>query len=181
MDSSRQCTAHLSDGSGRRCQKAAIRGGTVCTTHGGSAPQVQRSAAERLAALSEPAAAGLGAALANAVKSQNWPQVIQAAKAILDRAGHPAGVELKIEEAQTPAHEGWAATLTEDEERVAKGLFARALSRQGKPDALTGLEPDGAGAFVTALANVLRAEWTKALPPAPPEVDVTPLDEVKIR
>lgn len=41
----RRCTA-TSKGSGARCKRAAIPGGTVCATHGGSAPQV-RDAAER--------------------------------------------------------------------------------------------------------------------------------------
>lgn len=46
-----QCTANTS-GSGNRCKKGAIKGGTVCATHGGSAPQV-KAAAQRRYALSE--------------------------------------------------------------------------------------------------------------------------------
>lgn len=42
-----QCTAHTS--SGARCRRHAIRGGTVCATHGGRAPQVKAAAARRLA------------------------------------------------------------------------------------------------------------------------------------
>lgn len=45
MDDSRRCTG-ISSRSGKRCKKAAIKGGTVCATHGGAAPQV-RAAAER--------------------------------------------------------------------------------------------------------------------------------------
>lgn len=41
MDTSR-CTAHRSDGT--PCQAPAIRGGTVCQAHGGSAPAVRRRA-----------------------------------------------------------------------------------------------------------------------------------------
>lgn len=41
MKPERQCQAKSSR-SGRRCQKAAIQGGTVCRTHGGAAPQVRR-------------------------------------------------------------------------------------------------------------------------------------------
>src|SRR3990167_9782814 len=44
-----QCAAHLRDGSGKRCRKSAKLGMTVCGSHGGSAPQVERKAAERLA------------------------------------------------------------------------------------------------------------------------------------
>jgi hypothetical protein len=39
-----QCTAHSSSDPTRRCKRSAIRGGTVCATHGGSAPQVALSA-----------------------------------------------------------------------------------------------------------------------------------------
>lgn len=40
-----RCVAHKKDG--ERCKKAAIKGGKVCRSHGGAAPQVQRSARER--------------------------------------------------------------------------------------------------------------------------------------
>ncbi len=51
MDESRKCKAVRG---GRRCKKWAIRGGMVCQTHGGGAPQVKRAAAERLADLIDP-------------------------------------------------------------------------------------------------------------------------------
>jgi HEAT repeat protein len=47
------CTAHRSDGT--PCRKAPILGGTVCDVHGGRAPQVKRSAQERLAMMVDPA------------------------------------------------------------------------------------------------------------------------------
>lgn len=49
----RKCTAKSSR-TGRPCQHAPIKGGTVCLTHGGRAPQVKRKAAERLADLIDP-------------------------------------------------------------------------------------------------------------------------------
>lgn len=45
MDPTRRCTA-TSGRTGQPCRKPAILGGTVCATHGGSAPQV-RAAANR--------------------------------------------------------------------------------------------------------------------------------------
>lgn len=42
----RRCTA-TAKGSGQRCKRAAIPGGTVCAKHGGSAPQVRAKAQER--------------------------------------------------------------------------------------------------------------------------------------
>lgn len=44
----RQCTAR-SKTTGRRCEKAPIKGGTVCTAHGGLAPAVRAAAARRVA------------------------------------------------------------------------------------------------------------------------------------
>ena len=53
MDDARRCTAK-STRSQQRCKKAAILGGTVCRTHGGSAPQVRKKAKERLEDLIDP-------------------------------------------------------------------------------------------------------------------------------
>ena len=53
-----RCVAHSR--SGERCKRSAIVGGTVCTQHGGKAPQVQAKAAERIKALEEPAIDRLG-------------------------------------------------------------------------------------------------------------------------
>lgn len=53
MDDSRQCRATVRS-TGQRCKKAAILGGSVCATHGGSTRHVKRKAAERLADLIDP-------------------------------------------------------------------------------------------------------------------------------
>ena len=47
MIPSTQCTA-TSKRSGERCRRMAIRGGTVCPMHGGSAPAVKESARQRI-------------------------------------------------------------------------------------------------------------------------------------
>jgi hypothetical protein len=81
-----RCTAHISDGS-RPCERWAINGSNVCGTHGGRAPQVKRSARERLAELVEPALEGLHKAL----KSKDLPTIVRASQIVLDRCGfHPS-------------------------------------------------------------------------------------------
>ena len=86
MNESRRCTAHSSQ-TGKRCKKAAILGGNVCTSHGGRAAQVQRSARERLAELIEPALEGL----LKALKSNDLPTIVRASQIVLDRCGfHPS-------------------------------------------------------------------------------------------
>lgn len=81
----RQCTAK-STRSGERCTKAPIKGGTVCATHGGSAPQVRRKAAIRLLELVDPAIAVLAREMVQADKSADRQR---AANSVLDRAGVP--------------------------------------------------------------------------------------------
>jgi hypothetical protein len=77
-----QCRAHSSQ-TEKRCKKQAIAGGTVCATHGGSAPQVRKAAALRVLELVNPALANL----AKDLKSQN-PSIRQRATFdVLDRAG----------------------------------------------------------------------------------------------
>lgn len=47
----RKCAGHISSGprKGQPCEKWAIRGGTVCYSHGGNAPRVKSAARQRLA------------------------------------------------------------------------------------------------------------------------------------
>ena len=84
------CSANRTNGT--PCRKAAIAGGTVCPTHGGSAPQVKEAARLRILALVDPALGVLARAVRprKAVKGRPWEptsQEISAAKDILDRAG----------------------------------------------------------------------------------------------
>lgn len=81
----RQCTAK-SQTTGNRCTKAPIKGGTVCATHGGSAPQVRRKATLRLLELVDPAIGTLAREMVQADKSADRQR---AANSILDRAGMP--------------------------------------------------------------------------------------------
>lgn len=72
MDESRRCTA-TSHGTGERCRRSAIRGGTVCRTHGGAAPQVQRKAAQRLAIMTGQEALER---LSNHARADVWPAIL---------------------------------------------------------------------------------------------------------
>jgi hypothetical protein len=134
MDDSRRCTAHLTDGSGTRCRKAAISGGTVCASHGGSAPQVKRSARERLLEAADPAAARL----VRALESEDERAAIRAAQIILDRAGlHPTqAVELTGKDGR-PVQEGvhWLQHCTLEEKRAILEIAERATARMkgGEP------------------------------------------------
>jgi hypothetical protein len=86
-----QCKAHSSR-SGKRCNRSAIAGATVCATHGGSAPQVRKAAALRVIALIDPALANL----ASDLKSKN-PTIRQKATFdVLDRAGLKAVDKLQL-------------------------------------------------------------------------------------
>lgn len=78
----RRCTAR-SKRSGERCKRAPIVAGTVCPSHGGLAPQVQASARQRLDALVVPAIATMN----RAVRSNDLPTALNAAKTLLKSAG----------------------------------------------------------------------------------------------
>lgn len=80
----RTCAAKRSNG--QPCNKPPIKGGTVCATHGGSAPQVRRKAALRLLELVDPAISTLAREMVQADKSADRQR---AANSLLDRAGVP--------------------------------------------------------------------------------------------
>lgn len=79
-----------------RCGKRAVAGAAVCGTHGGAAPQVKRSARQRLAAMVDPALE----ALADIVEGRVWDATpadrLRATKMILDRTGYPARTEVSL-------------------------------------------------------------------------------------
>lgn len=77
----RRCTAKSSR-TGQPCKKYAIDGGTVCNTHGGSAPQVKAKALDRLMALQHPAIDRLD----KLINQDAFPSVAYAAsRDVLDR------------------------------------------------------------------------------------------------
>lgn len=97
-----KCTAHRTDGE-TPCGNWAIRGGTVCRYHGGSAPQVKAAAERRwearLAAMVDPALERLERLSAGA---ESESVRLRATDSILDRGGvrvesaDSLGVEVRI-------------------------------------------------------------------------------------
>lgn len=82
-DITRQCRAHNREG--EQCRQHAIRGGAVCVTHGGRAPQVRQSADARLAAMVDPLLTEL---FRIARSGENDAVRLAAIKDALDRAGY---------------------------------------------------------------------------------------------
>lgn len=78
-DHGSRCTASTS--AGRPCRRPPIAGGTVCATHGGSAPQVKAAAARRLQL----------AAAARELAVLGEPIAIDPAAALLSLVHHKAG------------------------------------------------------------------------------------------
>jgi len=90
-----QCTAHRKNSD--RCKNDAIKGGSVCRVHGGSAKQVREAAQRRLATLVDPA---IGT-LAKSLKSKQGNVALGAARDILDRAGFKPTDKTEIEQKTT--------------------------------------------------------------------------------
>jgi HEAT repeat protein len=84
LDEGRRCRAHSTQHGGQ-CGQHAIKGGTVCRVHGGSAPQVKRSAQERLAEMVDPLLTEL---FRIAQSGESDAVRLAAIKDALDRAGY---------------------------------------------------------------------------------------------
>lgn len=79
--------------SGERCRKYAIRGATVCASHGGAAPQVRRAAAERLRALQDRAVDRI----ADVLETDDPKLALDASKTVLDRTGLGPSSKTEVE------------------------------------------------------------------------------------
>lgn len=91
-DPSRQCTAKAK-GTGNRCGKYAIPGGTVCKNHGGAASQVKNKAKLRLLEMVDPALKELNRIMLTGADDK---VKLAAVKDILDRAGVPRQTETTV-------------------------------------------------------------------------------------
>lgn len=92
-----QCTAHKRT-SGDRCKLPAIKGGTVCRRHGGSAPQVQRSARERFNDAIDPAINLMHKQLQRAANGElSVAEEQNLMKIVFDRTGFVPGKQVNID------------------------------------------------------------------------------------
>lgn len=111
-----KCTAHRTDG--HPCQAKAIKGGTVCRVHGGSAPQVKAKAMQRLLQAADPAAAQL---VELALRGGTESVKLQAIRDLLDRAGLQAAQKI---EAEVTHHDG-DSDLDREIERLLETMASR--------------------------------------------------------
>lgn len=88
-----QCRAKRSNG--LPCKNRPVKGAAVCRIHGGGAPQVQKSAKQRLLELVNPALAELHRILED--KKSDDHVKIKAIQTVLDRTGFARGVQISVE------------------------------------------------------------------------------------
>lgn len=90
QDAAHRCVAHKRDG--ERCKKAAIRGATVCRSHGGATPQVQRKARERFNDNIDPMIETAARYIKDAAEGKLDPmEALAWAKFVADRTGFVPG------------------------------------------------------------------------------------------
>lgn len=96
----RRCVAHKHNGD--RCLKAAIKGATVCRTHGGATKHVKNAARVRLENAAELMAKQL---LGIAVGAESESVKLAAIRDALDRAGLKAPSEVVLSQGDTKPYE----------------------------------------------------------------------------
>ncbi|MDA4105706.1 hypothetical protein [Mycolicibacterium holsaticum] len=95
----RRCVARSSR-TGKRCRRWAIKGGTVCPTHGGSTVSVKRKARERIERAAEQMAREL---LGIATSAESEAVRLAAVRDALDRAGLNPKTAVEVDVGPTPA------------------------------------------------------------------------------
>lgn len=108
--SENRCTA-TAKSTGERCQRPAIKGGTVCYQHGGGAPQVQKKAQERLDRMADEVTADMQSMaedLADAYEDAELDEKLAIESALervwvktLDRTGHGPTEKRELEAEHT--------------------------------------------------------------------------------
>lgn len=118
----RRCRGHLKNG--EQCHKPAIRGSTVCRTHGGAAPQVVAAARARLANAADSMASNL-VGLARTAESEAVR--VRATEGVLDRVGIGRTTEVEIGPVKPKPYE-------EIFESIGGGTRAESRARRGVED-----------------------------------------------
>jgi len=93
----RQCSS-TSKRTGQQCGQYVAPGFTVCKWHGAKAPQVQKTARQRLAEEVMPAIARLATERDNEEATPS--ERIRASTAILDRSGYGPSVNVQLDDAR---------------------------------------------------------------------------------
>lgn len=128
---------------GKQCKRWAIRGSTVCAFHGGRAPMVRAAARRRMLELVGPAFETLLECMADT--EARWQDRVQAAIAVLDRAGFGPKATLTIEDERSQE----LSRLSDETLAARAEELARVLRESGRRlppiDAeVVGSEEDGA-------------------------------------
>ncbi|BBZ34115.1 HGGxSTG domain-containing protein [Mycolicibacterium confluentis] len=146
-----KCSARSSR-TGKPCQKYPVAGATVCRTHGGSAPQVQKAARRRL----EQAADALVQRLLGIALDGTAPDqvALSAVLAALDRAGLSVKSTVGVEVSAKPWEQVMDAVFT-PLETTSRDAYRAA--RDGHPPALAE-SPALDGVAVAEVADVIDAE-----------------------
>lgn len=144
-DPKRRCKAHLSNGSGARCRKWAIRGGTTCATHGSSTKNAKRKARERLE-LAQDAMARELLGLATGAASETVK--LAAIKDALDRGGLIAPRTIEVEVTARP----WEKVI--EDAALESGSRSDYRASVGRPDpAELPHPPDGEDSGIRVLGE----------------------------
>jgi hypothetical protein len=158
-----RCTGRSSQ-TGEPCKAWAIKGSTVCTAHGGRAPQVKKAARERLERQEAERAAAL----------YGLPREVDPHTALLGELWRTQGYvdwlegELTADEAKR-VQEGWRSTLMEERRHLANvardciraGIEERRVTlaeQQGQllAQAISGILADLGIAISPEVGNVVR-------------------------
>lgn len=130
---SKPCSAHRTNG--EPCGNYAIRGGTVCMSHGGRLPNVRKAARERIDALA-PRATEVVEELMDSAASETVR--LAAARDVLDRAGVGEGKRIEITVGESAEVDRRIAEVVD---RLAGVQQAQAVLEALKAEGASGMNP----------------------------------------
>ena len=111
------------------CRGNRIRGGTTCTAHGGAAPQVKKSARQRLLDMVDPVLGQMARMLDEVEKKNLWlhPSAQRLWTTVLDRTGFGVGMKLEVEDSRESS--AWAQYATAEERKTLVGIMEKCRKR----------------------------------------------------